>query len=340
VADKKRSTGSSARPEALARIEALERELADLKEIVGFDAVADVVSLPPDAKTAVASLRAWIGDDRHSVRVRDLVARVTGELVTQLSADDLTAQGVPFSNEELQRRVSRFAEVTTSLASLFVEAGYWGAPARDRGWARSLQRVANAVEGGNGLVVWLRLRLLPALMLEYAGGVAAAMNEQYESLNSLLTHARLIEPAKSGPLLLGVYPSAVMEPDVAHRLPGLERRRTPVSDWLHDHVREPLRSIAPDEYIYDEAFDRFEYLFGAAYWHQAGREWAPIGRFAWKDSHRPMNRLVDIVSIEFDSQGKDWLPFRAGLLGPDLDAARSALSGYNAWVSRAASSWF
>jgi hypothetical protein len=69
------------------------------------------------------------------------------------------------------------------------------------------------------------------------------------------------------------------------QLSGLERHKTPISDCLHQRLREPARSILPADDEYDDLFDQLEYLLGLAFMFAYGRGYAPAGRFAWRHHH-------------------------------------------------------
>ena len=322
------------------RIVTLEEAVEGLTRLIAGINTASLSELPESAREPVALLRAWILDERRRVQVRDLVDEVTKDTIARVSAPDLTAQGIPFGDELLKKRVDEFQQATLVLAYLFSEAGYWGAPEADRVWARALQRVANAVEGGSGLVVWLRLRLLPALIVLYTGCVAAVANKQYGSVRCLLFDPIVKEPSRDQPVVLALFPSAVMEPDVAHRLPGLDRHHTPVSDWLWEVLRPILQAVIPDPDQLEQAFDEFEYLLGVAYASKVDRNWAPIGRFAWRGRQYPEGGLATRLARQFEEEGERWSPFSAGLVGGDLETARANVASYNAWVARASLAWF
>lgn len=103
--------------------------------------------------------------------------------------------------------------------------------------------------------------------------------------------------------------------DAFKAVTGLETRRTPRSDYLHDLLQtslEPLLSLGLE---YDSSFDRFELLYAMEYAHLYERInasfgpkfWGPIGRFGWKrDSY---SELIN----EAEFQGAEWGPVKAGL---------------------------
>jgi hypothetical protein len=316
----------------------LAEQVAELaKELRAIQAAAATSGGDP---LDLSEFRDALLDDTRRPYVRDVVSRETKDLVAKLKEEDLASFGVPFSDERLNARVSAYFSATARLSRMFLDAGYWGAPLRDRVWIRALIAVANEVEGGNGLVVWLRLRRLPALLLVYSATLGAVANDQYAGLAELLLQAKVIDPARETSALLGLYPSAVMEPDVARRLPDSARKLTPVNDWLHERLAPLSHPVLLSDAEFDRVFDRAEFLLGAAFRHWSDRDWAPLGRFYWKDSHRYENRVSNSIRSEFDAAGRLWPPFVGGLFGSDLEAAKNSLDLYADWAAKAGQSVF
>jgi hypothetical protein len=326
--------------QAMARIAALEREVAELRKGNGTVDPSTLTDTPPEARASVASLRSWVLDERNRIQVQKLVSDEIGALVARITSPDLTSQGETFSDGALSSRVLGFRDATLVSSCLYAEAGYWNAPATDKLWARSLGRVADATPGSNGLVVWLHLRLLPALILFYSGGVAALANEKFEGLRSLFFDAHFDENGTSFPAVARLFPANVMTIQAAQRLPGLERHYTPLSDWLFDNLRPSLRSLVPDDQAYDEAFDRFEYFLGVAFLASTRTASSPVGRFAWKNRNRFENGLPQAVASELLEFGDEWPPLKAGVFGRDHEIATQALQDYATLVARTATSWF
>jgi hypothetical protein len=70
------------------------------------------------------------------------------------------------------------------------------------------------------------------------------------------------------------------------QLPGLDRHKTPSSDYLHDRLRDTARPVLPDDHEYDEVFDQVEYLLGVVCAHARRDSVGPIGRFVWRRGSR------------------------------------------------------
>jgi hypothetical protein len=83
-----------------------------------------------------------------------------------------------------------------------------------------------------------------------------------------------------------------MEPQVCNFVvaPG-EKRKTPVSDYLHEVLRPVLEQAVPTA-DFDRIFDDAEYLLGfvCSTVHMHG----PVGRFAWRRADDGID-LADVV---------------------------------------------
>lgn len=275
---------------------------------------------PLSTKAAVAALKKYLVDDRYRIRLHDLVMGEVEKLFKELSDDNFPVQGVPFSPEELVSRIQRYGGLTETLQTLMITGCYWGDDAHRGSWVRTLERIANPAGGSGGLIVWLKLRRYPALLLLYAGGVAAVAGGRYGTLAALLTEATVREESRVHPLVLVINTADVIPHDVGQRLPGMERRFTPASDRLYSILREPLKEYLPDDTQYQRCFDRFEYLLALVHadlYEKLGHGiWGPIGCFGWRGRHlREFGEgtIMSEIESEAAAEGSTWAPLRAGL---------------------------
>jgi hypothetical protein len=268
------------------------------------------------AKVAVASLKKYIVEDRYRIKLNDLVLGEANKLVSGLSSEAFLTKNIPFSPNELMSRIVRYEALTETLLSLIISGCHWGRGNYDQLWVRTLERTASSSEGKEGTVVWADLRLYPALLLLYAGGIASIVGNRYDTFGSLLTKPKLRQGAFiEGTLLLELYPEKVLESRYAQNLPGMERDYTPLNNRLHQLLREPLREILTEDLHYEECFDRFEYLRALVHadlMEKQGLPFAgPAGRFAWKLFRKP--KAIDDIHQEVHEQKEQWPPLQAGL---------------------------
>jgi hypothetical protein len=305
---------------------------------------------PLSSKLAVATVKSYLADDRFRIRLHDLVLQETERAFAELTEEHFPVQTGSVSPEDLARRLSQYEAYVEVIQSMLATGCYWGEAKHAGLWARSLEWIANPPGGGSGIVLWLHLRRYPALLLQYTAGVACIAGSKYETLRTLLFEPKIRENSEKVALIFAVYPGSVLETQAGQLLPGMERRYTPVSDYLHGRLREPLRQVVPEDPLYERAFDRFEYLLGliyadaeeqariAAHAQDGERVWGPVGRFGWKARHGFEHSVAKEIEEEVDQLGGNWPPVRAGLFGGSIDRARSIKTRFDAWFRNL--SWF
>ena len=275
-------------------------------------------------------LKRYLVDERHRIRLHDLVSEETEKLYSQLSETNFPTN-VPVKDEEFIKRVHRYEELAEELVSIIIIGCFWGEKYQEFFWAKLLERIANSAAPRQPSNPWFSLQSYPALLLFYAGGVAAIASEKYTTLESLLIKPRLIGPDGDRRLMDGLSAEAVIEDErLGQILAGGGASHAPVSTYLYALLRERFREFVPSDHVYDEIFDRFEYLFALIWIDEsvigARLDRVPLGRFAWKEVSVLQGgaSIEGKMSAEVSQQGKDWPAFRAGLFGGSTQRFLSA----------------
>jgi len=120
---------------------------------------------------------------------------------------------------------------------------------------------------------------------------------------------------------------------------------TPVSDHLHDSLRDALRQVIPSDEQYTATFDRFEFLLGMIVAdlkaHSVEGTYIPspvVGSYAWRYKHTRSQGPRDWIKTELDSEG--WKALPGGLFDGSIDRARSAFDTMSEAFDDAASRFF
>lgn len=290
----------------------------DLAEKV--TALQDIAAPHPlSAKVAVATVKRYLVDPRHKIRLYDLVMQETERLYGEVSDAQFPAQGrssVEWIVEEMVRQIPRYEAVSEILVALMITGCYWGEAHQTEIWRKSLERMANPSEG-RGLTPLINLRSYPALRPLYGGGIAAIAAGRYDTLFTLLHQVTVRDKARGKSAVLTLYPRAVIDDSYAKHLPGLENHYTPISDHLHTTLREPLREFLPEDNDYTRCFDRFEYLFALAHSTLTDR-WPPLGRFWWRYVDYPEDVIEREIELEAAKAGVNWPLLQAGFFDGSL----------------------
>lgn len=317
----------------------IQRRQAELVQIEGADHLFQdlsekVLSLeqissrhPLSTPVAVATLKRYLPDARRRIGARDLLMEEANQLHERLS-DARFPVGAYHDRAAIARRVNEYEELTKTLCGMVATGCYWGDESHEDFWRQCLERVADHGGQTTGYETLLHLKLYPALLLMYAGGIAATAAMKYGNLAALLVRstAHELENLKVRPAALALDPEQVLEPDQAwHMLNRRARPHTPVSDYLHITLRDTLRDLLPRDAEYTRCFDRFEVLLALVAGDLNARLTHyflyPAGSFIWRDIRRDGTNkgiIADLYS-EIESAGDVWPGFRAGLFDGKLE---------------------
>jgi hypothetical protein len=175
----------------------------------------------------------------------------------------------------------------------------------------------------------------------YAGGVAAVAANNNSNLAAILTRPKIQnDDCNYVPLCSLVNANGVIETQLGRMLIGMNARHTPVSDYLFEQLREPLRGFLPRDDDYASAFDRFEYLLGLIYadinrWErEPGCWWGPVGRFAWRRRPSLEGSISQIIGAEIESANFNWPLLKEGLFAGTYERAATAKQYFDAFLNR------
>lgn len=135
---------------------------------------------PLSAKVAVARSKKYLVEERYRIRLHDLVMQEVEKLYSETSLEHLPS-GSSLNSGELTKYVQRDESLTEIVLALIANGCYWGDKSHEGLWTRCLERIANPTIERVGLTsASFKLRLYPALLLLYAGGIASIVAEKYK----------------------------------------------------------------------------------------------------------------------------------------------------------------
>jgi len=285
---------------------------------------------PLSSKLAIATVKKHL-TDQNRIRLYDLVMGEAGKVRERLVQENLLTREAPWIGPEQVVEKTRLCEsLSEVLLSMIVTGCYWGESQHEYLWARSLEMLAT-IPGEEHHISRPHFGLYPALLLLYAGGLAAVAAERYGTLSALLTTAKIRQAYDEKPSVLVLYPGAIMSSSVAKHLTDMWLNyHTPTANHLNAVLREPLNEFLPQNTRYDRCFDRLEYIMALVHADlhekQKGRFWAPIGRFGWREREDYENHISKGIEAEISTMGNDWPPLKVGLFNASADRARSVKS--------------
>jgi hypothetical protein len=310
-----------------------------------------LVKVPPTigsntapAGALVPAVEKLLSDPAPHIELHNLGVERARRFAFETSSGKLPTQGVPFSDQELARRLQLYEREARDLEALCVCIAHWGAIQDLAILQKVLARATDELSPRDGLRAWNCLRWHPVLILTYAAGIAALAARRLDSLFALFdASAQSPETPGKRTSLLDATGEAVLEIErlkLFKRLPGHERQYVPRSEYMHKLLQPDLDEILFLGAEYEDRFDEFEVVLALAHADmraaRGDRAWGPIGRFGWK-AHHPMGHPDPLsVVIERERQSKEFV--KAGFFGRDPKRLEAAAS----WLMKAVEDlgWF
>jgi hypothetical protein len=212
---------------------------------------------------------------------------------------------------------------------MMITGGYWGKQDVGDLFVKCIERLTCHQEERGGFKDWINLQSLPVLILLFSAALASLASENYPMLAALLLRPQNKYSGRGKePLILSVFPSAVIEQNIGRLLPNMDRRWTPASDYLVEILQPHLREYIPEQREFEEKFDRLEYLISLVILDHSlqisSDHWAPLGRFGWKFRHGGDHHISNQIKNELDKEGENWKPLKSGFFGGSIDRVNIA----------------
>ena len=225
---------------------------------------------PLSTEAAVMSVKRYLSEPRHMIRLADLIDETVESIAARVAERDFDAnvnRGV--DPELLTARLQGYEALCSTLIAMGAVGGRWSSVEHCELWQRGLRRLTERSQtSGNTLL--LGLQHYPAALLLYALGLAAVDSDRMQFLGMLFsTDVREIDDYTPSivPLLT---PARMFEYRVEwmRLLRGVESRRAPISDWMHDALRQSTATTMPSAEQYTFAFDKFAILMALNFYYR------------------------------------------------------------------------
>lgn len=250
---------------------------------------------PLSVAAAAATVKRLLSEDRHRIRLHDLVY---DEAERAFDALQPVFQSL-MEDRDFAKALCEFDAKIEVLRTICIHGAYWGNGTHIRDFAFPIHRLAvNPHEGHSTTQLDPSARHTPSIILLYNSGIAALAKRNIEMLVGLLTIPKVTHLGETKPLLIQTNWGKLQE--FFNSLPNRKNQSAPASEWLFENCRDGLRHIIPSDTEYDRLFDFFEMLRSIVYTEIASggvysadenyKWWPPGGRFVrklvqqWRDS--------------------------------------------------------
>ena len=278
----------------------------------------DEEPLTDSTSDKVKHVKTILTDESRSIDLHDFMIEEVRRFLAATNEDDFKVSG-QFSGEELLERISKYEEASGSLSILTACLTYWYKPDHKSILQKIVARSTDRLESQGGLKLWLALRWYPIILNLYTAGIAAVEAQRYDSIATIfytpiaskhynLTDQILIEAVSTALSEFALF-------DIFKKLPGYERYRTPLSEYLFKILQPRLDDTLFIGRSYEKSFDEFEMILALVTMHRKKMKneniWVPVGRFGWKRARHnpPLAQLIQTAQMK----GHQWEPFRSGL---------------------------
>lgn len=297
-------------------------------------------SHPMSAAVAVSTVKRYIVDPIHKIRLHDLFYKEIEKVYQELKSDRFETNGIKFSNELFQKRMHEYESLIQPLLSMLTALSFYDNGENAHLIASSIERLVNKPrhDGVKGLI---NLQLYPALLVFYSAGISALTSKNFNNLKAILLDPKYREyNGEKVPIVEGLHIYTVFELDADKLVPrpGAKREYTPANNYIFDIIRPTLRNYLPDDLGYEETFDIFEYLLSLTYWDLLQRSWSPLGRFGWR-----YRRSKDSPTSEFINdgieRGDNWDLLKSGFFNGSADHLSKIAKENEVWIGGATRGW-
>jgi len=284
----------------------------------GVHALDDLAAgAPLSVRTAVATAKRLLPRAEERIRLSDLIQDAT-ERARETTAT-LVDFGAPYQLTQYQSCLRDVEDASAISAALMATGCRWGEEVHFPLWRRTIERLGSWPLKG-GTVGWLNLRRYPASLALYAGGLGALVDGRLSTAAALLLAPVTVED-KTQLAAIALPIAAVLDHGLMQSVRQAETGNasttfhTPANDHIHDQLRPLLRDQVPDDELYSDLFDRFEYLVSLAIAQHAGGHPLIGGRWSWRHRGGLMGRsAAEFVVEELQGRGDQSALVTSGLL--------------------------
>ena len=299
---------------------------------------------PLSTESAVASLKRYLPEPRYRIQLSDLIDGSVERVVESVSTPLFDVDSPDQDTKTVTARVRAYEAACSTLLAMATTGGRWAEEAHYDTWRRTLERMTT-LPSVSGAPIWLGLQRYPAILVLYALGLGALSSNRLHFLGHMLS-AEIPQPHHETKTVAQLLPPHCMFEGIrnAHKvmqlLEGMEKRHTPLNNWIQAVVRQYMSNTTFNSEQYDLMFDKLEILMALSYaYHEKKTEgwyWAPLGSFVHRSTTR--ERILREIEGSVSTLQNDSPFVRGGIFGETPDECTVSIGKFKEFVRKAAQS--
>ncbi len=302
---------------------------------------------PLSTQAAVAILKRYLPEQRYRIQLSDLIDESVERVVEAVSTPLFDVNSPEPDTETVTARIRAYEAACSTLLAMAATGGRWAEEVHYDNWRRALERLTT-LPSVSGKGIWLGLQRYPATLVLYALGLGALFSDRLQLLGHLLL-TEIPHPHDESRTIAQLLPPNCMFGNfgggqkVMQMLEGMERRHTPLSDWIQAAVRQYMSNTAYNTEQYDLAFDKWEILMALSYayhddekaesWY---RYWMPLGSFVHRS--RTRERVIREMEESISTLQHESPYVRGSFFGDTPEECAVSLQQFRMFVPKAAQS--
>lgn len=213
---------------------------------------------PLTIATAAATTKRFLAEDRHRLRLNDLI-QSEAELLYERWQEALAVPSGTISQAQATRLCETMLSASKVFISIVCHCGVWGKSEIAKHVADALSRLeSDPLVGQSGVHVNRTIRSSLSALLLQAISISALSSGNYDLVVSVFKQFSSFDGSTVTPFVKSVDWG---ELDSFFKLLADHKRDYfPFSEWSFNSLREPLRSIVPNDWTYGRLFDSSELL--------------------------------------------------------------------------------
>lgn len=262
-----------------------------------FDDLAEKVRLiedmrrphPASVDIAVAMLKEYLPEQRHQIRLHDLIAGEIERVIRQLDGPGFSTDA--WSSAVFADQTTRYISALSTLLPMAYAAGVWSTPEQAHQWVDAAKIFGARMRGAGGSTPLVNLRAFPATLLMYAFCLGAVVGRRPLLIGIMLGTVMDFGNINGGRMALSdrLNIAVVIDDGGQDRfksIPAYAKARLPGSAMIAAVLKPLAVNDLRDDDAFASAFAKLELAIGFGWLERRSdsEDWVPPGLYAFKSS--------------------------------------------------------